>query len=448
MANGLYLALPAWAQNLALSLYGANLYKQRFHGLIPTPYNNDLKLFDLPQPQLFKQQEARLQQLLSHCKNHVPYYEKYLANVDVTKVTAADLQNLVPVLTKSEILNNADKLISTAPQLHNKLRTANTSGSSGTPLSIKYTDDARRINYRFYEAALNHFGCNYRSKSTTFAGRILYKDPGSNPARYDHYNRTQYLSSYFVSPSTIENYVDALNQWQPEFIDSYPSTIFEIIKLAESQQLRFTFSPKCVLTSSETLTNECRAAIEKAFDTKVIDHYGCTEMAINALSIGENYFASPLYSVIELEHQFDETYSVITTGLLNFGMPLLRYKIGDLVEKAQPTSNYIFSRIEGRLDDVIITPEGRKVGRMDPAFKGIEGVASAQIVQEKINLILVLIVLDTKAKKEFNPSLLIDNIQTRTSKNIEVQIQYVPEIAKGANGKFKSVISKLKSNYQ
>lgn len=443
MANGLYLALPAWTQNLALSLYGANMYKQRFSGSKPSIYNGDLHLFELPTPQLLAQQESRLKELLSHCKAYVPYYEKYLASVDITKVTTADLQHLVPVLTKADILNNSDKLISTAPQLHNKLRTANTSGSSGTPLSIKYTDNARRINYRFYEAALNYFGCNYRSKSTTFAGRILYKDPGSNPARYDHYNRSQYLSSYFVSPSTIASYVNALNDWQPEFIDSYPSTLFEIIKLAESQQLKFTFSPKCVLTSSETLTDECRSAIEKAFNTTVIDHYGCTEMAINALSIGGNYFASPLYSVIELEHQFDETYSVITTGLLNFGMPLLRYKIGDMVEKANPSSNYLFSKIEGRLDDVIVTPEGRKVGRMDPAFKGIEGVASAQIVQEKIDLIRVLVVLDTKAEKKFNPSLLIENIQTRTSRNIDVQIQQVPEITRGANGKFKSVISKL-----
>lgn len=443
MANNLYLALPSWAQNFALSFYGASLYKQRFHGLIPTPYNNDLKLFELPQPQIFEQQEARLRELLSHCKAYVPYYEKYLKTVDPAKVGVADLPNLIPVLTKTEILANADKLVSTAPHLHKKLRTANTSGSSGTPLSIKYTDDARRINYQFYEAALSYFGCNYRSKSTTFAGRILYKDPGSNPARYDYYNRTQYLSSYFVSPSTIESYVKALNDWQPEFIDSYPSAIFELIKLAESQQLKFTFSPKCVLTSSETLTSECRIAIEKAFNTTVIDHYGCTEMAINALSVGQNYFASPLYSVIELEHQFDETYSVITTGLLNFGMPLLRYKIGDLVEKATPSSNYLFSRIEGRLDDVIITPEGRKVGRMDPAFKGIEGVVSAQIVQERIDLIRVLVVLDNSTSNKFNRDLLIDNIKNRTSTKIGVDIQYVQEIPKSQNGKFKSVVSKI-----
>lgn len=443
MANDLYLSLPSWGQNIALSFYGANLYRQRFRGDVPKTYGSNLTPFSLPTQELLKLQECRFRELIAHCKSYVPYYEKFLSCVDPTKVCVENLKDLVPVLSKADIIEYSDKLKSKAPFFCNKLRSANTSGSSGTPLRIFYTDEARRINYRFYGAALAHFGCHYKSKSTTFAGRILYKDPGADPARYDFYNRTQYLSSYFISPTTIEKYVDALNYWRPEFIDTYPSTIFALINLAESMNLKFNFSPKCILTSSETLTVECRLAIEKAFRSTVIDHYGCTEMAISAVSVGGDYVASPLYSVIELDHQFDNSYSVITTGLLNFGMPLLRYCIGDLVEKSPDASTYVFSKIEGRLDDVIVTPEGRKIGRMDPAFKGIEGVTSAQIIQEAINLIIVLVVLDTKTHYRFDSDLLINNIKERTSKSIEVRIQVVEKIPEGANGKFKSVISRL-----
>ncbi|MBK8187797.1 MAG: hypothetical protein IPK77_11480 [Cellvibrio sp.] len=239
----------------------------------------------------------------------------------------------------------------------------------------------------------------------------MYKDAGNSPARFDYFNRTQYLSSYFISPKTIHAYVGALNCWKPEFIDSYPSTIFELVNLAKSEGLEFCFSPKCVLTSSETLNYHCRKTIEEAFNTTVIDQYGCTEMAINAVSVGENYFANPLYSVIELEHEFDNSYGVITTGLLNFGMPLLRYKIGDLVEKPPASNGYVFSKIEGRLDDVITTPDGRRIGRMDPAFKGIEGVAMSQIVQLEIDLLCVLVVLDNKNNLKFDKNALTENIK-------------------------------------
>jgi phenylacetate-CoA ligase len=443
MANNIYLSLPAWGQNAALSIYGANLHRQRFQGDVPSVYTSSLNLFSFPTEDMFKLQKFRFQELLTHCKRYVPYYQKYLSRVDPVKVSVGDIKDLVPILSKADVIDHSDRLISQAPFFRNKLRTANTSGSSGTPLCIFYTDESRRINYRFYEAALAQFGCRYKSKSTTFAGRVLYKDPGVNPARYDFYNRTQYLSSYFISPDTIRHYVDALNHWQPEFIDTYPSTIFTLVNLAESQGLKFKFTPKCILTSSETLTGEVRLTVERAFGTTIVDHYGCTEMAINAVSMGGDYVASPLYSLIELEHQFDNSFGVVTTGLLNFGMPLLRYRIGDLVEKATAASDYVLSRIEGRLDDVIITPEGRKVGRMDPAFKGIEGVSSAQIIQETVSLITVLVVLDAKNYARFDSELLVRNIKERTSKSIEVRIQMVDKIEKSANGKFKSVISRL-----
>jgi phenylacetate-CoA ligase len=96
------------------------------------------------------------------------------------------------------------------------------------------------------------------------------------------------------------------------------------------------------------------------------------------------------------------------------------------------------------MDDIIITPEGKKIGRMDPAFKGVEGIASAQIVQEYLNKIIVLVVLDSKEASRFDSTLLASNIKERTSQAIDVEIEYVKEIAKGANGKFKSVVSKIK----
>lgn len=443
MSDSLYLALPKQLQNLALSAYGRKLYRERFIGGIPLDYSINLTPFRTLNNLDFGNQNRRFRELITHCKEFVPYYANPLKNVNVDKLQLDDLSKIVPVLTKADIKRDPELFVSTRPDHKGKLRTANTSGSSGTPLTIKYTDEARRLNYHFYEKALSLFGCSYRSKSTTFAGRILYKTPGKNPDRYDYYNNTQYLSSYFISESTTEHYVAALNRWAPEFIDTYPSALVELLKLAKQQQLTFTFSPKCVLTSSETLTPEARKLIESMLNTTVIDHYGCTEMVINAVSVGEEYFLDPMFSILEFEHQFESSYELITTGLLNFGMPLLRYKIGDLVEKLSDKP-YSFGAIDGRADDVIITPEGKKVGRMDPAFKGIEGIDQAQIIQEEYHRIIVLVVQSQVSKGIFNPTLLVENIKERTSNSIEVNITYVDNIPKGANGKFKSVVSKLK----
>jgi phenylacetate-CoA ligase len=442
MSNSLYLALPRQLQNIALSIYGRNIYRQRFVGNTADEYKHDLTPFRIPSTADLHNQQKRLGQLLEHCKNHVPYYQSFLTGVNTANITSSDLKNLVPVVTKADIKRAPDLFVSTRADHKSTLRIANTSGSSGTPLSVKYTDEARRLNYLFYQKALELFGCHYRSRSTTFAGRILYKKPNGHPDRYDYYNRTQYLSSYFISDDTVSSYVSALNRWAPEFIDTYPSALIELIKLAQQQHLQFTFSPKCVLTSSETLTAESRTLIENALNTKVIDHYGCTEMAISAISTGEEYFLDPMFSVVEFEHSFDHSYELVTTGLLNFGMPLLRYKIGDLVER-RSDSPYSFDSINGRVDDIVITPEGKRIGRMDPVFKGVEGIDLAQIIQKKINIIQVNVILSANSAEAFKPQILINNIKERTSPAMHVEIQYVSDIPKSNNGKFKSVISKL-----
>lgn len=443
MSHSLYLKLPRPIQNLALSGYGANLYRQRFIGGVANEYQGNMTILGEPTETDFYCQKTRLQQLIAHCKEYVPFYQPLLRNVDPTKITNSDLENILPVITKADILANQTAFLSIHPQHKHSLKTANTSGSSGTPLTISYTDEARRINYKIYESALKYLGCSYRSKSTTLAGRILYEAPGRSPDRYDYFNNTQYMSSYFISEESIAHYVDALNRWKPEFIDAYPSAIVELVKLAKACNLPFTFSPKFVLASSENLTIESRSLIETSLNTVVLDHYGCTEMAINAFSSGGSFYSNPRFSVLELQHFYENTYEVITTGLLNFGMPLLRYKIGDLINAPSAGSNYIFESIDGRLDDVIITPEGRKIGRMDPAFKGIQGVALSQLVQTDMNSITAYLVFDKASEHLFNRQLLIDNIQQRTSPLISVTVIAVDSISKGKNGKFKSVVSKI-----
>lgn len=446
MLQKIYLNLPRPLQNISLSMFGAKLYKERFTGDIPIEYSGNLTLLKNFNEQDFIAQTARLRMLIKHCKDYVPFYKPYLSAINPDAIYAEDLSKLLPTITKSDVLASPLQFISQHPNIHANLKTANTSGSSGTPLSIKYTDESRRINYAIYNAALAQFGCHYRSKSTTFAGRILYKDPKQKPDRYDFFNKTQYISSYFISEQTIKHYVNALNYWQPEFIDTYPSAILSLIKLANEHHLQLNIRPKMILTSSENLSDDARALIENTFKTTVVDHYGCTEMAINAFSIGKGYFANPRFSIIELQPSFDNHYEVITTGLLNFGMPLLRYKIGDMLSRGSDAPEYTFDSVDGRLEDIIVTPEGRKIGRMDPAFKGVEGIAQSQIIQSKIDLITIYVVLDKQKRELFNPSLLINNIKERTSQLIEVAVIITEHIEKGSNGKFKAVISNIKSN--
>ena len=82
----------------------------------------------------------------------------------------------------------------------------------------------------------------------------------------------------------------------------------------------------------------------------------------------------------------------VCTGLLNADMPLIRYKVGDrgAIQPATASpcacgrSLASLSAIAGRVDDVLQTADGRRIGRLDPIFKGGLPVLEAQIIQETL----------------------------------------------------------------
>ncbi len=67
MSHELYLSLPPFCQNIALSAYGMTLYKQRFGGSLPSTYDSANPLFSKPTPADIELQTLRLRQLLTHC---------------------------------------------------------------------------------------------------------------------------------------------------------------------------------------------------------------------------------------------------------------------------------------------------------------------------------------------------------------------------------------------
>ena len=443
MLDKLYLQLPRSLQNIAMTAYGWKTYRQRFGGLVPGPYDNLHSVFDESDDELRVAQETRFAKLVSHVASTVPYYQALFQRLAIAPrdVNVGNMTEVFPVISKQQILDRPEQFITTDPRYLKGSFSLYTSGSSGTPLRVVSSLEATRINYAYYALALSEYGLHYRSRSTTFAGRIIHRGGHNHPARYDHCNNTQYMSSYQVSADSIEKYVRELNNWRPEFIDAYPSVLLEIVSLASGRGLRLQFSPKLIITSSESLTNGAREKIEAYFSAPIIDNYGSTEMVAAAYSRKGKYYVHPLYSVMELQPLGESSYALLATGLINFAMPLIRYAIGDSVTTSAPKNAYCYEAIDGRVDDVIVTPEGRRVGRLDPAFKGVEGIEFAQVVQHAVDRLEVKVVLNEASKAKFNARLLVSNFRDRTSPQMQIEISYHDDIQRGANGKFKTVVS-------
>ena len=101
----------------------------------------------------------------------------------------------------------------------------------------------------------------------------------------------------------------------------------------------------------------------------------------------------------------------------------------------------IVKSIDGRADDVLHTIDGRRIGRLDPLFKGDLPIHEAQIIQEALNRVRVRYVPtpDFKPKHEM---LIAQRLRERMG-IVDVVMESISQVPRGVNGKFRAVISKL-----
>jgi phenylacetate-CoA ligase len=101
--------------------------------------------------------------------------------------------------------------------------------------------------------------------------------------------------------------------------------------------------------------------------------------------------------------------------------------------------------VDGRVEDYVVTPDGRLIGRLDHIFKNQLHVAEAQILQETRDAIEVRVVprpeWDAGSERE-----LMKEIRSRLGEEIRVELRRVDAIAREPNGKFRAVKSSVGRN--
>jgi len=396
--------------------------------------------------------------LLTHAFEKVPYY-RGLSRKQGVAAHQVDLKNLavrMPVLPKQKLRRDSQEFVSEAPLSHPV--TIHTSGTSGSPLSVRTSREAVQSNYAFFARYLGWHGVHPRDHGATFAGRLIVPQRQKRPPFWRH-NRamdTLLLSSYHLAKQWLPAYVEALGQFQPHFIDAYPSAIATVAAFMNAGlgAVPNHITPRVIITSSETLQATQRDEIETAFGCKVRDHYGCAEMAalITECEHG-SYNVNPEFGIVEILREDGspcapgEPGELCCTGFLNHRMPLIRYLIGDRAtlsprDCACGRAFPVIEQLLGRSDDIIVAPDGRQVGRLDPAFKGSDAIVEAQIIQHALDEVEVLVVAGAAFDDTASRRLRAD-LQHRLSSLMKIRIRTVDAIPRERNGKFRAVVSRI-----
>lgn len=443
-----YSRAPVWMQNILISAYGLKLRRLRYGETGRAMLDSLRESQWLDANEIRERQLTTLTEVVSRAAADVPFYRRRgLEGVDFETI---DQLREIPLLTKGDVQRAGRDMISDQYR-GQRLTEVHTGGTTGKPLAIYCDSETLQRNFAFFSRLKNWAGASDGSRTATFAGRTLI--PVASRGPYWRRNRaanTLLFSSYHISERSIASYVEALRDFRPELIDAYPSSIEPIARFLLERGIT-DLRPSAVVTSSETLFPSVRRLVEDAFQCRVFDYYGGAEMASFIAQCEEgSYHVAPEFGVVEVLRDgkpvtVGERGEIVATGFINPVMPMIRYATGDSAIRGSGKckcgrAGDTLDEIEGRIDDVIVTPEGNLVGRLDPIFKAVSSLYETRIVQDAIDHVRVETVVNGELSRGTERELK-DQLRARLGPRMRVDIVRVPAIERTGRGKLRTTIN-------
>lgn len=397
-------------------------------------------------------QASRLREVLERAANDVAHYRE--STIPDGSAEPAGLQSW-PILTKADVRGNADSFIAKGrPRL---MFAEHTSGTSGTPLELRI----RRADYvEWYALAEARWrrwhGVSRRDKWGILGGQLVVA-PGATQPPFWVWNsalRQLYLSSYHLSPLTAVAYGSAIDAHRLRYLVGYPSALYALAQGLVGAGSR-PQALKVVITNAEPLLDHQRELIAEVFQCPVRDTYGMAEflLAASECEMGRMHLWPEVGMLEVLDERGravepGEVGRLVATSLLNRDMPLIRYDTGDTgaLEPADARCGCgrllpLLRSVEGRTDDLVITADGRRIGRLDPVFKADLPISEAQIVQEEIGVFRILVVPNVGFTNA-DAAALSDRLLERVGP-AAVAVESVESIPRTKGSKFKAVVSRV-----
>lgn len=264
--------------------------------------------------------------------------------------------------------------------------------------------------------------------------------------------RRQLCSSNHLNAATIEAYACALEEFRPDVLWAYPTSLESLCLLLLRTGRKLSI-PR-VLTSSEMLAPHIWQLARAALGSELLDYYGQAErVAFAYAQRPEEYRFLPGYAYVELHPTATEGdhvhYEIVGTNLWNFAMPLPRYRTGDLVKlpaawgarelEEVALGTRTFAGVLGRDSDILISPDGVRLTGIDHFQRDVANVVRIQVIQEAADDVRVLVLPDD-GYSERDAAQLLHNIRTKLPASMRVDIRRVEALERTALGKTPFVI--------
>ena len=411
---------------------------------------------------LLERQLYSARKIMIHAYETTAYYKKVFveSGFDPYKFNDFSLLKTIPLLNKNIIRERSEDLI--ASNLKNsELHFSETGGTTGVKMKF-WRDNACLIKkeaarYRFEKWTGWDFGDWIGivwPAQADYVGHWTYKSRIKNAMT----KREVVFPAAVIDDHLIQEYIDTLVKREPTAIRAFSSPLLEIAQfmLKYDRPVR---GIKGIITTGEPLFEHQRKTIEEAFGVKVLNSYRTREAGSIAQECekqdGMHINSDGLYIELVDDEEDPSTGQsvgkIVITDLWNYGMPLIRYDIGDYGSflQGQCTCGRVLPRlghIAGRVADTLVTPTNRRVSAMSLVLYLVDEapglVGQVQVVQDAIDHLIIRTTKDPPVTEEIKKYQL-NSIHTLFGEEMRVTFEEVDRIDREPTGKYRFVISRL-----
>ncbi|HWZ35914.1 MAG TPA: AMP-binding protein [Mucilaginibacter sp.] len=287
-------------------------------------------------------QEQKLQALLAHLSQSSPFYRELfvLHHIDIATIKTLDDLRRIPTTHKEDLQRrNNDFLCVPKDQI---IEYASTSGTLGSPVTVALTEnDLNRLTLNEY----NSFVCADASRGDIY--QLMLTLDRQFMAGIAYYSGLRKLGVGIIrlGPGVPSLQLETIQRLQPTAIVAVPSFILKLIQVAKDHHIDLNqTSVKKAICIGENIRNTdfslniLGKKITDAWDIQLYSTYASTEMqtAFTECSEGQGGHLQAELLIAELLDEDNNPVPANTPGELTIttlgveGMPLLRYKTGDM----------------------------------------------------------------------------------------------------------------------
>jgi phenylacetate-CoA ligase len=401
-------------------------------------------------------QARRLNALLQTALAHSPWHAARIRDsgleedVNAGTATLTDLFRL-PTMNKRDARDNVEHLVWRG--VPGGVFEYTTGGSSGEPLIFYFgrarqaADAAGRLRARRWwgvepgEREVYLWGApvelNRTDRIKTLRDRVVNQ---------------LLLNAFEMSPVRMDDYLGAIQAWNPKAVYGYASSLALLAAHAEARGIRPTVPAlRVVSTTGEPLFPHQRELIERVFGVPVSIEYGARDAGLMALQSPDGTLLqmseTHLIEVLDEAGNPVEEGEAVITSLVSEAQPFIRYRTGDVIRKsgrADPGGRGldVVDAVLGRQTDFIVASDGRIMHALAVIYvlRAIPGVAQFKLIQHEVNRIEVQIVPDARWSDGAREAV-IRGLRSRLGPELNVDLKTLDAIASEASGKHRYVVS-------